>query len=133
MFIYYMRHILVIDETEIIAKIMEQIVHEDIDLKNHIQVLSANHCFDGLSKLIQLEPENCLVFIDYDLSDINGLELAYLIRQNPNYARTPLILLSEQEDNLYTRCQSELMGYQDMIHRHINREQVKDMIERYLK
>ncbi|GAB2181106.1 twitching motility response regulator PilG [Denitratisoma sp. agr-D3] len=71
------------------------------------QVVLAEDGFDALAKLVDEQP--AAVFCDILLPRLDGYQVCALIKQNPRYAATRVVLLSSK-DSLFDRARGRLAG-----------------------
>lgn len=102
-----MKKILIIDDNPTISKIIEKTIIESEELKNKVSLDIASDGFDGLIKTHKINPD--LIFIDYDMSYLNGFQITQLIKNNTNYDNTKIIFFSTQ-NNLFDRMYGYMSG-----------------------
>lgn len=71
------------------------------------QVLLAEDGFDALSKISDHHPD--LIFVDIMMPRLDGYQTCALIKKNPRYASTPVIMLSSK-DGLFDRARGRMVG-----------------------
>jgi twitching motility two-component system response regulator PilG len=71
------------------------------------QVLLAEDGFDALSKISDHHPD--LIFVDIMMPRLDGYQTCALIKKNPRYAGTPVIMLSSK-DGLFDRARGRMVG-----------------------
>lgn len=71
------------------------------------QVLLAEDGFDALSKISDHHPD--LIFVDIMMPRLDGYQTCALIKKNPRYAATPVIMLSSK-DGLFDRARGRMVG-----------------------
>ena len=71
------------------------------------QVLLAEDGFDALSKIADHHPD--LIFVDIMMPRLDGYQTCALIKKNPRYAGTPVIMLSSK-DGLFDRARGRMVG-----------------------
>ena len=71
------------------------------------QVLLAEDGFDALSKIADHHPD--LIFVDIMMPRLDGYQTCSLIKKNPRFASTPVIMLSSK-DGLFDRARGRMVG-----------------------
>jgi len=71
------------------------------------QVLLAEDGFDALSKIADHHPD--LIFVDIMMPRLDGYQTCALIKKNPKFAATPVIMLSSK-DGLFDRARGRMVG-----------------------
>jgi twitching motility two-component system response regulator PilG len=71
------------------------------------EVLLAEDGFDALSKISDHHPD--LIFVDIMMPRLDGYQTCALIKKNPRYAGTPVIMLSSK-DGLFDRARGRMVG-----------------------
>ncbi|MFA9439850.1 MAG: twitching motility response regulator PilG [Rhodocyclaceae bacterium] len=71
------------------------------------KVLLAEDGFDALSKIADHLPD--LIFVDIMMPRLDGYQTCALIKKNPRFAATPVIMLSSK-DGLFDRARGRMVG-----------------------
>jgi twitching motility two-component system response regulator PilG len=71
------------------------------------KVLLAEDGFDALSKIADHHPD--LIFVDIMMPRLDGYQTCALIKKNPKFAATPVIMLSSK-DGLFDRARGRMVG-----------------------
>ncbi len=71
------------------------------------QVLLAEDGFDALAKIADHQP--AVVFVDIMMPRLDGYQTCALIKKNPKFAATPVIMLSSK-DGLFDRARGRMVG-----------------------
>ena len=71
------------------------------------KVLLAEDGFDALAKIADHAPE--VVFCDILMPRLDGYQTCMLIKKNPRFAATPVIMLSSK-DGLFDRARGQMAG-----------------------
>lgn len=83
--------ILVVDDSPTIVKFVS------FSLRNGgFNVIAACDGMDALEKISRLTEEVQLVITDLNMPNLDGYSLIATLRQNPQYRRTPIIILSSE-------------------------------------
>ena len=71
------------------------------------QVLLAEDGFDALSKIADHQPD--IIFCDIMMPRLDGYQTCSLIKKNPRFKSTPVIMLSSK-DGLFDRARGRMVG-----------------------
>ena len=71
------------------------------------QVLLAEDGFDALAKIADHHPD--LIFVDIMMPRLDGYQTCSLIKKNPKFSATPVIMLSSK-DGLFDRARGRMVG-----------------------
>ena len=71
------------------------------------QVLLAEDGFDALSKIADHHPD--VIFVDIMMPRLDGYQTCALIKKNPRFGATPVIMLSSK-DGLFDRARGRMVG-----------------------
>ena len=94
--------VLVIDDSNTIRRSAEIYLRQA-----GYEVLLAEDGFDALSKISDHHPQ--LIFIDIMMPRLDGYQTCALIKQNPTFKSTPVIMLSSK-DGVFDRARGRLAG-----------------------
>jgi twitching motility two-component system response regulator PilG len=70
-------------------------------------VILAEDGFDALSKIADQQPQ--VIFCDIMMPRLDGYQTCSLIKKNPRFASTPVIMLSSK-DGLFDRARGRMVG-----------------------
>jgi twitching motility two-component system response regulator PilG len=71
------------------------------------QVVLAEDGFDALAKIADHQPD--LIFCDIMMPRLDGYQTCALIKKNPHFSTTPVIMLSSK-DGLFDRARGRMVG-----------------------
>ena len=94
--------VMVIDDSNTIRKTAEIFL-----LQAGAQVVLAEDGFDALAKINDHQPQ--VVFCDILMPRLDGYQPCALIKKNPKFAATPVIMLSSK-DGLFDRARGRMVG-----------------------
>jgi twitching motility two-component system response regulator PilG len=94
--------VMVIDDSNTIRKTAEIFL-----LQAGAQVVLAEDGFDALAKVNDYLPN--VVFCDILMPRLDGYQTCALIKKNPKFAATPVIMLSSK-DGLFDRARGRMVG-----------------------
>lgn len=85
--------VLVVDDSPTLVKFVT------FSLKsNGYEVVGASDGMDALEKVSNIEGAVDLVITDLNMPNIDGYELIATLRKTPKFAKTPIIILSSEEE-----------------------------------
>jgi len=94
--------VMVIDDSNTIRKSAEIFL-----VQAGCQVLVAEDGFDALAKIADNQP--AVIFCDILMPRLDGYQTCALIKKNPRFAGTPVIMLSSK-DGLFDRARGRMVG-----------------------
>ena len=94
--------VMVIDDSNTIRRSAEIFLAQ-----SGYQVLLAEDGFDALSKIADHHPD--LIFVDIMMPRLDGYQTCSLIKKNPRFSSTPVIMLSSK-DGLFDRARGRMVG-----------------------
>jgi twitching motility two-component system response regulator PilG len=106
--------VMVIDDSNTIRKSAELFLAEA-----GCQVLLAEDGFAALAKIADHAP--ALVFCDILMPRLDGYQTCALIKKNPRFASTPVIMLSSK-DGLFDRARGRLAGSDEYLTKPFTRD-----------
>ena len=71
------------------------------------QVVLAEDGFDGLSKVVDHQPD--VIFIDVMMPRLDGYQTCALIKNHPHFKNIPVVMLTSK-DTLFDRARAKLAG-----------------------
>lgn len=89
------------------------------------EVVLAEDGFDGLSKVVENEPD--LIFIDVMMPRLDGYQACALIKNNPHFKRTPVVMLTSK-DTLFDRARGRLVGSDQYLIKPFNKKSIVDAV-----
>ena len=113
--------VIVIDDTEEIRKLMSFVLAKD-----GYKVLEAKDGIVGLALAKLHRPD--LVVSDVQMPGMNGFDMVQALRQDPNIAATPVILLTSLSDRADMR-QGMISGADDYITKPFTPKELSDVSE----
>jgi CheY-like chemotaxis protein len=101
-----MRALLLIDDDADDQLIFREAINEITD---KVECLFANNGFDGISRLLQLDPEPSMIFLDLNMPLMNGFECLEQIRKNDRWKKIPVVIFSTS-NNPEDKKKAEKLG-----------------------
>lgn len=96
------RKVMVIDDSNTIRRSAEIFLS-----KAGCQVILAEDGFDALAKIADSQPD--VIFCDIMMPRLDGYQTCALIKKNPRFSGTPVVMLSSK-DGLFDRARGRMVG-----------------------
>jgi twitching motility two-component system response regulator PilG len=106
--------VMVIDDSNTIRKSAEIFL-----VQAGCQVLVAEDGFDALAKIADNQP--AVIFCDILMPRLDGYQTCALIKKNPRFAATPVIMLSSK-DGLFDRARGRMVGSDEYLTKPFTKE-----------
>ena len=94
--------VLVIDDSKTIRRSAETLL-----AREGYEVITATDGFDALSKIADNRPE--IIFVDVMMPRLDGYQTCALIKNNPDFRATPVVMLSSK-DGVFDRARGRIVG-----------------------
>lgn len=92
-------------------------------------VVTAEDGFDALAKVVDCQPS--MVFADIMMPRLDGYQTCALIKNNPDYKDTPVVMLSSK-DGLFDRARGKVVGANDHLAKPFTRDELKQAVQQHL-
>lgn len=106
--------VMVIDDSNTIRKSAEIFL-----VQAGCQVLVAEDGFDALAKIADNQP--AVIFCDILMPRLDGYQTCALIKKNPRFSGTPVIMLSSK-DGLFDRARGRMVGSDEYLTKPFTKE-----------
>ena len=116
---------MVIDDSQTIRRTAETLL-----AKEGFTVVTAQDGFEALSKIADHHPD--LIFIDIMMPRLDGYQACALIKSNPRYASTPVIMLSSK-DGLFDRARGRIVGSDEYLTKPFTRDELISAVRTHLR
>lgn len=116
---------MVIDDSQTIRRTAETLL-----AKEGFTVVTAQDGFEALAKIADHHPD--LVFIDIMMPRLDGYQACALIKANPRYASTPVIMLSSK-DGLFDRARGRIAGSDEYLTKPFTRDELLGAVKTHLR
>jgi twitching motility two-component system response regulator PilG len=116
--------VLVIDDSNTIRHSAEAFLRQA-----GFAVVLAEDGFDALSKISDHRPR--LIFVDIMMPRLDGYQTCALIKQNPDFKATPVIMLSSK-DGVFDRARGRLAGSDQYLTKPFTRESLVETVQHHL-
>ena len=115
--------IMIIDDSKTIRRTAETLLE-----KAGCEVVTAVDGFDALAKIADSNPD--VIFVDIMMPRLDGYQTCALIKNNPEYANTPVIMLSSK-DGLFDKARGRIVGSDEYLTKPFSKEELFEAINRY--
>jgi len=115
--------VLVIDDSNTIRRSAEIFLKQ-----GGYEVVLAEDGFDALSKVNDHEPN--IIFCDILMPRLDGYQTCAIIKRNPRFARTPVIMLSSK-DGLFDKARGRMVGSQDYLTKPLTKDQLLQAVAQH--
>ncbi len=106
--------VMVIDDSVTIRKSVEMFLAQA-----GVQVVLAEDGFDALAKVNDYQP--AIIFCDITMPRLDGYQTCSLIKKNPKFSATPVVMLSSK-DGLFDRARGRLAGSDEYLTKPFTKE-----------
>ena len=116
--------VLVVDDSATIRRSAEAILRAA-----GYPAVSAVDGFEALAEVAERHPR--LILIDVMMPRLDGFQACSLIKSNPRYRATPVVMLTSR-DGLFDRARGRLAGCDDYLTKPFTRDELLEVIRRYV-
>ncbi|MGB1557981.1 MAG: response regulator [Oceanococcaceae bacterium] len=113
-------HVMIVDDSKTIRRTAETLLE-----KAGAKVSTANDGFEALAMIAENEPQ--LVFIDIMMPRLDGYQTCALIKSNPRFASTPVVMLSSK-DGLFDRARGRIVGCDAYLTKPFSRDELLNAV-----
>lgn len=115
--------VMVIDDSKTIRRTAETLLK-----KEGCEVLTAVDGFEALAKISDQKPH--IIFVDIMMPRLDGYQTCALIKNNPQFRPTPVIMLSSK-DGLFDKARGRIVGAEQYLTKPFTRDELLGAIQRY--
>ncbi|OJU92685.1 MAG: two-component system response regulator [Burkholderiales bacterium 66-5] len=115
--------VLVVDDSNTIRRSAEIFLKQG----GH-DVLLAEDGFDALSKVNDYQPQ--LIFCDILMPKLDGYQTVAIIKRNPQFAGTPVVMLSSK-DGVFDKARGRMVGCQDYLTKPFTKDQLLQAVQQF--
>lgn len=94
------------------------------------EVILAEDGFDALGKISAQHPQ--IIFVDIMMPRLDGYQTCALIKRNPKFKSTPVIMLSSK-DGLFDRARGRMAGSDQYLTKPFTQEGLVEAVSHYAK
>ncbi len=117
--------VLVIDDSNTIRRSAEIFLKQG----GH-DVMLAEDGFDALSKVNDYAPH--LIFCDILMPRLDGYQTCAIIKRNPNFSATPIIMLSSK-DGVFDKARGRMVGSEEYLTKPFTKDQLLQTVLQFGK
>ena len=115
--------VMVIDDSNTIRRSAEIFLKQ-----SGCEVILAEDGFDALSKIASELPD--VIFVDIMMPRLDGYQTCSLIKRNPRFKSTPVIMLSSK-DGLFDRARGRMVGSDQYLTKPFTQESLLEAVNTY--
>ena len=93
------------------------------------QVILAEDGFDALSKISTEQPD--IIFVDIMMPKLDGYQTCTLLKRNPRFKSTPVIMLSSK-DGLFDKARGRMVGSDQYLTKPFTQETLIEAIKSFI-
>ena len=112
--------VMVIDDSKTIRRTAETVLQ-----KAGCEVVTAIDGFDALAKIVDNNPD--IIFVDIMMPRLYGYKTCALIKNNPDYASKPVIMLSSK-DGLFDKARGRIVGSDEYLTKPFSKDELFEAI-----
>lgn len=116
--------VMVIDDSKTIRRTAETLLKRE-----GAEVITAVDGFEALAMIADQEPQ--IIFVDIMMPRLDGYQTCTLIKNNPRFRNTPVIMLSSK-DGLFDKARGRIVGSEQYVTKPFTREELLDAIRKHV-
>ncbi len=116
--------VMVIDDSKTIRRTAETLLR-----KEGCDVMTATDGFEALAKISDQQPQ--IIFVDIMMPRLDGYQTCALLKNNPTFKATPVIMLSSK-DGLFDKARGRIVGSEQYLTKPFTREELLGAIRRHV-
>jgi twitching motility two-component system response regulator PilG len=116
--------VMVIDDSKTIRRTAETLL-----AKEGAEVTTAVDGFEALAKIAETAPQ--IIFVDIMMPRLDGYQTCTLIKNNPRFRETPVIMLSSK-DGLFDKARGRIVGSEQYVTKPFTREELLDAVRKHV-
>lgn len=117
--------VMVIDDSKTIRRTAEMLLQ-----RVGCEVLTAVDGFEALAKIADHNPD--IIFIDIMMPRLDGYQTCAIVKNNPDFADTPVIMLSSK-DGLFDKARGRIVGADEYLTKPFSKDELYSAIKQYHK
>lgn len=115
--------VMVVDDSNTIRRTVETILN-----KIGCNVVTAIDGYDALAKIAESKPD--LIFIDIMMPRLDGYQTCALVKNNPAFKSTPIVMLSSK-DGLFDKAKGRIVGSDQYLTKPFSKDELLEVYEQY--
>ncbi|TCV82371.1 twitching motility two-component system response regulator PilG [Sulfurirhabdus autotrophica] len=116
--------VMVIDDSNTIRRSAEIFL-----VKAGCEVVLAEDGFDALAKITDHQPD--VIFVDIMMPRLDGYQACSLIKKNPKFKSTPVIMLSSK-DGLFDRARGRMVGSDEYLTKPFTKDSLLEAVGKHV-
>ncbi len=117
--------VMVVDDSQTIRRTAETLL-----TREGYKVITAEDGFEALSKIADHEPD--IIFIDIMMPRLDGYQACALIKGNPRFTHTPVIMLSSK-DGLFDRARGRIVGSDEYLTKPFTKDELVGAVKNLMR
>jgi twitching motility two-component system response regulator PilG len=116
--------VMVIDDSQTIRRTAETLL-----AREGYAVITASDGYEALGKIVDHQPS--LIFIDIMMPRLDGYQVCSLIKGNPKFSGTPVVMLSSK-DGVFDRARGRIVGSDKYLTKPFTKDEILSAVKTYL-
>lgn len=115
--------VMVIDDSNTIRRSAEIFLSQ-----SGCEIILATDGFDAMAKIADSHPD--VIFVDVMMPRLDGYQTCTLIKKNPSFQTTPVIMLSSK-DGLFDRARGRMVGSDEYLTKPFTKDSLLSAVRKY--
>ena len=116
--------IMIVDDSKTIRRTAETLLQRE-----GFSVVTAEDGFEALAKIAALKPD--IIFVDIMMPRLDGYQTCALIKNNPEFKNTPVIMLSSK-DGLFDKAKGRIVGSYQYVTKPFSKVEILEAVQSYI-
>ena len=116
--------IMIVDDSKTIRRTAETLLQRE-----GFFVVTAEDGFEALAKIAALKPD--IIFVDIMMPRLDGYQTCALIKNNPEFKNTPVIMLSSK-DGLFDKAKGRIVGSDQYVTKPFSKVEILEAVQTYI-
>lgn len=117
--------VMVIDDSQTIRRTAETLL-----VKEGYSVITASDGYEALGKIVDHQPH--VIFIDIMMPRLDGYQVCALIKGNPKFSATPVVMLSSK-DGVFDRARGRIVGSDQYLTKPFTKDEILAAVKTHVK
>ncbi len=117
--------VMVVDDSQTIRRSAETLL-----TREGYSVVTAEDGYEALAKIADHHPQ--IIFVDIMMPRLDGYQVCALIKANPKFAKTPVIMLSSR-DGLFDRARGRIVGSDQYLTKPFTKDELVGAVQAHVK
>ena len=117
--------VMVIDDSQTIRRTAETLL-----AREGYAVVTASDGYEALGKIVDHHPD--VIFIDIMMPRLDGYQVCALIKGNPKFAGTPVVMLSSK-DGVFDRARGRIVGSDQYLTKPFTKDEILAAVKAHAK